>query len=533
MNWILKVSLAAIALLGLGGCAGAPPKGTSPSPPQAMEAQVETLQRSGAPGNRINVVLLGDGYRTEDQAKLTRDAQRWLDAFRRTSPFSNYASYFNVKLIHLVSREDGADNGVHGLGVTRDTALGAAFQNANPAGQAPDYRLLVVDNARAQAVVMALAPECTTVLVLVNDPNYGGSGGVVPTFSAHPDSGLIALHELGHAFGGLADEYQCGDTRDLPATLEAFPNVTTLQGWNLIKWRNWIEPGLPLPTPADTAHPATLGLFEGAYFHDTGVFRPRQTCRMRSLTDAFCEVCSEAIVRRIYGQIRPVDAAPASTLSADGGAVLSFSVTRPLPAPDTTQVTWTVDGVATSGTGDSLTLPAGALALGVHAISAHVVDATPLVRTGADRLASVQTWTVTTGITASVAAPPRPEPAQHLLIRVLRTPEGFREVERRIIDQPLPSAPVQGHAAWRIEALDAAGQVQFQTGIEDPALLRGEFEDAALPGRIQGYRLGADRPLSFLIRMPALENPRLAIVEPSRTGVRQTVTPCAVGPTQP
>jgi len=510
MTWILKASLGACALLGLVGCAGAGRGDTDIRlPASALAAQVEDLQRSGDPGNRINLVLLGDGYRAEDQAKLAQDARTWLAAFLTTPPFANYAAYFNAKVVHLVSPEDGATNGCHGFGVARDTVLGAVFQNANPAGEAPDYRLLVVDNARAQALAMALAPECTLALVLVNDANYGGSGGAVPVFSANPASGLIALHELGHAFGGLADEYQCGDTSALPASLEGFPNVTARRDRDQIKWRSWIAPGVPLPTPAGLPD---LGLFEGAYFHDTGVFRPRQACRMRSLGDGFCEVCSEAIVRRIYEQVRPVDA----PLAAGAGAPLRLTVARPVPVPDTFQVTWTVDGAPAQGDGDSLTLPAP-LPAGAT-VTAAVTDATPLVREGAERLTAVQTWT---------AGPPRAAaPARHQVLQVLRTPEGFRMAGRRVVDLPLPPAP--DRAPWQVEVRGPGGEVLFRTGLEDPSFLRGEFRHAQA-GRIQGRRLEDDRIVSFLVRTPVLEAGELVLFRPAPPGPPRGRAGCAAG----
>src|SRR5664279_4205370 len=365
MNQSLKTALAALAiflapLLAL-GCAG----GSSQVPTYA----VETLQKSGDPANRINLIVLGDGYTQTDQAKLTQDAQAWLTAFLGTPPYQNYAGYFNVKLVHVVSNEDGADNGMHGFGVLRDTALGAAYQNANPPGLPPDYRLLVVNNATAQAVAMSHAPECTKVIVIVNDSKYGGSGGALPVFSANPNSCLIALHELGHSFGGLADEYACGDTSALPASLEAFPNVTTRQSLELIKWNRWIQVGTPLPTPDLGTDEAYLGLFEGAFFHDRGVYRPRHACRMRSLNDAFCEVCTEAIVRGVYSQVSPIDSAsPASPVQLAAGAALTCSIAHPMPNPNTLQVTWTVDGVVVAGNGDSFTLPGGGLEPGVHEI---------------------------------------------------------------------------------------------------------------------------------------------------------------------
>jgi hypothetical protein len=518
MNRDLTASLATLMLLLGLGCAGAHP-GAAPVLPGASQTfPVETLQMTGDPANRINLVVLGDGYTQQDQDKLTRDAQAWLATFKGTSPYGNYAGYFNVKLVHVVSSEDGAENGMHGFGVQRDTALGASFQNASPAGQPPDYRLLVVDNARAQALAAAHAPECTKVLVLVNDSKYGGSGGAVSVFSANPESGLIALHEFGHSFGGLADEYACGDPSALPGALEAYPNVTTRRTLDQIKWSGWIQDGLPLPTPDTWSHAAHIGLFEGAYFHDRGVFRPRHACRMRSLQDTFCEVCGEAIVRSVYGRVALIDSAqPASPVQLDGKSPLTLSITHPSPQPNTLQVTWTVDGFPMTETGDSLSLPAGALKPGVHQASVRLVDATPLVRMGRERLEQVHTWTLTVGAgtpSASVVPPPR----EHLLLRIIRDGAGFRIVERRLVPLPQPAEPEGGASVWRIEALGPEGQRLFGQGLEDPGILRGEFQNPVDPRRTDGYRLGGTRPASFLLRMPVMEAHRLEVFERHRDG---------------
>lgn len=519
MNRVLTASLATLMLLLGLGCAGAHPGAPPVLPAASRTYSVETLQMTGDPANRINLVVLGDGYTQQDQDKLTRDAQAWLTAFKGTSPYGNYAGYFNVKLVHVVSNEDGADNGMHGFGMLRDTALGASFQNANPAGQAPDYRLLVVDNATAQALAAAHAPECTKVLVIVNDSNYGGSGGAVPVFSANPDSCLIALHEFGHSFGGLADEYACGDTSALPQAIEAYPNVTTKQALDQIKWSGWIQDGMPLPTPDTSTHAAHLGLFEGAYYHNQGVYRPRHACRMRSLHDAFCEVCGEAIVRGVYGRITPIDGAlPASPVQFDGKAPLTLSITHPVPNPNTLQVTWTVDGLGVSETGDSLTLPGGALKPGVHAISVRLMDATPLVRLGRERLEQVHAWTVTVGGQGPPAAASIQPLDKHLLLRVVRDGAGFRVVERQVVALPLPPEPSQGSHAWQVQALGADGQVLLTQGIEAPDLLRGEFQNATDPDRTDGYRLKGNGPASFLLRVPMTTARRLEIFESAQGG---------------
>lgn len=520
MNRISRASLAVCLLLSALACGGGRQAGAPSTPSPAPQVYpVETLQVSGDPANRINVVLLGDGYTQAQQDKLSRDAQCWLAAFKATVPYGTYATYFNVKLVHVISQEDGASNGMHGLGTPRSTALGATFQNASPAGRAPAYRLLVVDNALAQAVAAAHAPECTKVLVLVNDTNYGGSGGIIPVISIHPDSGLISLHELGHSLGGLADEYACGDTSALQDSMEDYPNVTACQSLDLIKWRSWIAPGMPLPTPDTFAHSAHVGLFEGALYHDAGVYRPRHSCRMRSLNDGFCEVCSEALVHGIYHRVHPIDAAfPPSPVQLAAGAALDLSITHPVPSPNTLQVAWTLDGLALEEGGDHLALPAGTLAPGTHQISARLTDATPLVRHDMERLTEAHSWTVNVGGSPSLAPQPSQQGAGHQekvhqLLRVVRDPNGFRVLDRKIVDLPLPPESRRESSAWQVDALGPDGRILFSMGIENPTLLRGEFQGPLAPEGIDGMRRVENRPTTFLLRIPLMDVDRLECFE--------------------
>ena len=514
MNRVPKAPLAALVFLLTLGCAGRHPAETPGLSAASRTFSVEMLQVTGDPANRINLVLLGDGYTERDQEQLSRDAQTWLATFNGTYPYRNYAAYFNVKLVHVVSNEDGAGNGMHGFGVARDTALGASFQNASPPGQPPDYRLLVVDNAVAQALAAYYAPESTKVLVLVNDSNYGGSGGAMSVFSVNPASCQIALHEFAHSFSGLADEYACGDTSALPESMEAYPNVTSQQTLDLLKWNGWIQQDVPLPTPDTLAHAANLGLFEGAFYHDRGVYRPRHTCRMRSLNSPFCEVCAEAIVGSVYARVSPIDSAsPASPVRLDPTTLLTLSISHPVPNPNTLQVTWTVDGAAVAETGDSLTLPSGALRPGEHEIRARLFDATPLVRKGRESLGQVHAWAVTIAGGSQPAAPASARRSEHLLLRLVRYGAGLRLVDRQIVALPLPSEPSRGGPTWRIEVLGPEGQTLFGQWIEDPTLLRGEFQNLADPGRVDGYRLDRKAPASFLLRLPLVEAHRLEIYE--------------------
>ncbi|HYP90818.1 MAG TPA: M64 family metallopeptidase, partial [Polyangiaceae bacterium] len=128
----------------------------------ARAAQVEVLRQTGQADKRFNIAVLGDGYRAEDQALLSQHAKAIVDYLFRISPLRQYQQFFNVKLVHVISNENGADNGSYGE--TRDTALDALFDCEGI------DRLLCVDDGKAQAAAALDVPEYNFALVLVNDP---------------------------------------------------------------------------------------------------------------------------------------------------------------------------------------------------------------------------------------------------------------------------------------------------------------------------------------------------------------------------
>jgi hypothetical protein len=167
--------------------------------------------------------------------------------------------------------------------------------------------------------------------VIVNTATYGGAGGGAAFFSTHPDSSEIGLHELGHTFFALTDEY--GDITDTYTGAEPVaPNATIDTNRATTKWHELIAAATPLPTMSnpdctkeDTrASPVaagTVGLFEGANRAHCGAYRAERDCRMRTLGQGFCAVCRNAIVARLKG-----------FLPAASGPTLGVQFTGTLPA---------------------------------------------------------------------------------------------------------------------------------------------------------------------------------------------------------
>ena len=361
---------------------------------KAHAFEVETLRESGPADKRFNIAILGDGYRTEDQTKLKTDAQGIADYLLGVSPLKQYAKFFNVRLIHVISNEAGADNGT--AGGQRDTALNSYF---NCGGI---DRLLCVDEGAAESIALDDMPEFNFIIVIVNDSKYGGSGGTVCAASANEQSFEVVTHEVGHSLARLADEYAydggigpCDQQQDCSEA-----NATVRSQRDQIKWQDWLEQSTPVPTPATNQYDAVIGVFEGARYQLTGTYRPKNSCKMRDLGSEFCSVCSEQFVRSFWSfeNIQMIEAAlPAqSTVQVDSCDPIMLSAMTPPITPSTYRYTWSVDGKMLPDVTNAVQLQPATLKQGSHAIELLVEDATELVRTDANNLLKDEhSWTVT------------------------------------------------------------------------------------------------------------------------------------------
>jgi hypothetical protein len=362
--------------------------------PPAAAAPVETLRQSGPAAKRFNIAVLGDGYRNEDQTKLKTDATAIIDYLFGVSPLKQYEKFFNVKLVHVVSQENGADNGSYGA--TRDTALGAYF---NCGGI---DRLLCIDDGKAQAVAALDVPEYNFAIVLVNDPKYGGSGGSICASSSNEQSFEVLAHEVGHSLARLADEYDYEGNQPPCSQLDdcSEANVTLRTQRDQIKWKDWLEAGTPVPTPKTEPYFDVIGLFEGARYSPAGVYRPKQSCKMKDLGSEFCSVCAEQFVRSIWtaDNIQMVEATqpPQKAVQSASCDPITFEVTVPPIEPSTYRFKWSVDGKPVTETKSSVKLLPAELKQGAHLVQVAIEDATELVRTDPSRLLTDQfVWDLT------------------------------------------------------------------------------------------------------------------------------------------
>ena len=180
------------------------------SGPAAVAAPVTVAGwNNGDPANRVDLVILGDGYDASQITLFRNHVDTFVAGLFNEDPFKEYKRYFNVHRIDVTSYGSGADHPDPSVYTFVDTAFNASFDYTPP-----DYRLLTLhDSGRVTTVLnnSGLQPtQRDIILVIVNDPAYGGSGGSIAVASINGSVVDLIKHELGHSFGLLADEYDYG-----------------------------------------------------------------------------------------------------------------------------------------------------------------------------------------------------------------------------------------------------------------------------------------------------------------------------------
>jgi hypothetical protein len=387
-----------------------------------------SLGSTGSPSNRVDMLIMGDGYTSAQQATFSSDAANVVSTFFSITPYSEYRNYVNVSTLFTASTQSGADHppylaqcsgdnvaccsdpealGDPLSGTYRTTAFDARFCTLMV------HRLLVVDTSKVLAAASAV-PDWDEIFVLVNDATYGGSGGFISVTSTNGSAVDVIRHEYGHSFSHLADEYDspipgnplCSDISGSPCE----PNVTDQTSFSAVKWKSWILPTTPVPTPEGSSYSGVLGLFEGARYRSTGMYRPRESqCLMKSLGLPFCSICAQAYVKTLYdggwgvpaSGIDPIEpgseSPPLGTVQVTGSQQFSVAVLSPVGGPPTA-IQWRVNGTVQTGqTGSSFLFhPPGT---GTFTVMVTVTDATALVNPAmaGNSLSSSRQWTAASG----------------------------------------------------------------------------------------------------------------------------------------
>ena len=304
--------------------------------------KVVELFINGPPEQKVDILIIGDGYTAEELAKFRKDAKHFTEVLFRAPPFKQRKKAFNVRAIEIASKDSGIDEPRKNS--WKNTACGCSYNSLD----SPRY-VLSVHNKQIRDIA-ANAP-CDQIYLLFNSERYGG-GGIFNLYSTCYSgtnkkgeewwADYVFVHEFGHAFAGLADEYYSSSVAYDEFYADGVepwePNITALLDKPHLKWGHLVKATTPIPTPWDKAvydsletelrrldrgapdyaetyaklrselqhlletqkYSGEVGAFEGAGYLSKGMYRPYLDCRMfsKSLVE-FDPVCQEAIERMI------------------------------------------------------------------------------------------------------------------------------------------------------------------------------------------------------------------------------------------
>lgn len=343
---------------------------------------VEAIKITGDDDKRINLVILSEGYQESELSNFISDAQTFTSTMFAEPPFSNYSNYFNVYAIKVPSNESGADR------PSTNTYVDTYF-NATYEAFGKEYLLYYevdgysANNTEAKifSVLADNTPNYDVGLILVNSPDYGGSGGSFPMAYNGDWGNNVIMHEIGHSLFDLKDEYYPGD--ELAA--EAI-NMTQETNPTLVKWKNWINTN-------------NVGVYQ--YTCDTGNcadwYKPHQNCIMEKIDKGFCSVCKEGIIAKIHELVSPIDSyTPISSTVEVSNFPIDFNLNLIKPNPNTLESVWTLNNSVFANNLDEISLNETNLAEGENTLTAAITDNTSLVRINNYETINVHTitWTI-------------------------------------------------------------------------------------------------------------------------------------------
>jgi hypothetical protein len=355
-----------------GGSGGAPAL-----PALDCGAEGWAVENHGNPKNRVNYVILGDGYtattvettlKTHIEAALKRRFEH-----ESGEPYGRYRNFVNICVMKAISQSDGIGNG------------STAFDGGNGGD-----RLAQVNETKVNAYIKAKVPATFEVdwkAVVLNQNKWENTGSYLMLWSgAGADAAGAALHEGGHGFHQLADEYgsqtgcqnqkaSCGTSGTAEAEMNSAGNCTTTDGkWDL--WLNTTQKGLKVPDKGATG---VQGTWQGSRYLGTGQYRPSCNSMMNSLfggadlakiplDTSFNSVSREQMIFSIWRAVKPIDSADPPEGAVNNPATLRVNVVDPAVI----NVDWTIDGMTTVNGGTSFST--AGLASGTHMISAKAYD---------------------------------------------------------------------------------------------------------------------------------------------------------------
>jgi len=323
----------------------------------AKGVKVFEILKSGNPHEKVDIAFVAEGYTAAEEKKVEADLKRFADVLLGQEPYLTRRNLFNISGVFKASDQSGCDEPSYGI--FRNTVLGATFDSLG------SERYVLTENNKSLRDIAAHVPY-DTLFIMVNHKRYGG-GGIYNLFATFTTDNqwfeYLVLHEFGHSFAGLGDEYYTSEVaynEFYPQGVEPVePNITALLDPGNLKWKQWTTPGIAIPTPwekeefdrMDNSYQKTrqeinsriasmkrsgapraevekieaeseklswenakkvddflrrskfwgmTGVCEGAGYAAKGLFRPAVDCLMFTKgTKPFCKVCEEAVIRVI------------------------------------------------------------------------------------------------------------------------------------------------------------------------------------------------------------------------------------------
>ena len=266
-------------------------------PERNLEYPAFDVHISGDPAKKVDIVILPEGYSKNELGLFINDCQKFANLLFSFSPYSENKDKFNIRAVLAASEESGND--IPGDSIWKKTLMNTGFYTFDS-----ERYCMTMDNKSVRDLA-ANAPY-DQIYILVNNEKYGG-GAIYNYYSVSVNSNILAskifVHEFGHGFAGLGDEYYNSPTsyNDFyPLDVEPWePNITTLVNFDS-KWKHLLKKKTPIPTPPKKKYLDKPGVFEGGGYVAKGVYRPAYDCLMKSFKgDKFCETCIEAIQKMI------------------------------------------------------------------------------------------------------------------------------------------------------------------------------------------------------------------------------------------
>lgn len=258
-----------------------------------LEHPAFDVEIHGDPGKKVDIVLLPEGYTEQELGQFISDCQQFASHLFGFEPYTANREKFNIRGVLAASMQSGTD--IPAENIWQKNLMNTSFYTFD------SERYCMTTDSKSVRDLAANAPY-DQIYILVNHPKYGG-GAIYNDYSVSVNSNEMAakifIHEFGHGFAGLGDEYYTDDvaySEFYPLDVEPWePNITTLKNFDA-KWKNLLKSKTPVPTPNEGRYKGVTGVFEGGGYAAKGIYRPSYDCLMNTFKgDVFCEVCQKSI----------------------------------------------------------------------------------------------------------------------------------------------------------------------------------------------------------------------------------------------